>query len=81
MGTNIRAARCVRRAPVCEPFRARRRRTREFLLHQAGLEPGRRHECAIDLDGGLPRPLIAVPLRIGEGVLEPGEEARPTVRR
>ena len=48
---------------------------REFLLRQAGLKPGRRHECAIDLDGGLPRPRIGVPLRMSEGVLESGNEA------
>jgi len=68
----------VGRAHTCEPCRARRRRTREFLLRQAGLEPGRRHEPPIDHDGGLPRPRVGLPLRIGEGVLKPGEEARPT---
>jgi hypothetical protein len=47
---------------------------REFLRRQAGLEPGRRHERAIDLEGGLARPRVGLPLRIGEGVLEPGEE-------
>jgi hypothetical protein len=48
---------------------------REFLLCQAGLEPGRRHKRAIDLDGDLPRPRVGLPLGIGEGVLEPGNEA------
>jgi len=35
--------------------------TREFLLSQADLEPGRRHERAIDLDGVLPRPFTGPP--------------------
>jgi hypothetical protein len=47
----------------------------EFLLRQAGLEPGRRHKRPIDHDRGLPRPRVGLPLRIGEGVLEPGNEA------
>jgi hypothetical protein len=54
---------------------------REFLLRQAGLEPGRRHKPAIDLDDSLSRPRVGLPLRMGEGVLESGNEARPTVRR
>jgi hypothetical protein len=54
---------------------------REFLLRRAGLEPGRRHKRAIDLDDSLSRPRVGLPLRMGQGVLESGEEARLTARR
>ena len=46
----------------------------EFLLRQAGLEPGRRHERAIDFDDMGARATIGLSLGIGEGVLKPGEE-------
>ena len=52
----------------------------EFLLRQAGLEPGRRHERDRP-DGGLLASQVALPLRIGEGVLELGDRRVQFFRR
>ena len=58
---------CVRRAPICEPCRARRRQRARIPAASGRPRAGRRHERAIDFDGGLPRPPVGLHLRISEG--------------